>query len=82
MNLRDLVRHALIGNDTPAWIVAAARGFLSALILGGISFFSIWAQTEDVKLLVSTPGTVFLSTLIVRWGLEGAIDARKNGGGS
>ncbi len=78
--MKEFIWHAIVGNDTPAWVVAAARGFLSALILGGISFFSIWSQTDDVKLLISTPGTVFLSTLIVRWGLEGAIDARKNGG--
>ena len=80
MNLKELAYHALIGNDTAPWIVAGARGLLSALILGGISFFSIWSQTDDVKLLISTPGTVFLSTLIIRWGLEGTIDARKNGG--
>ena len=78
--MKETIWHAIIGNDTPPWVVAGARGFLSALILGGISFFSIWSQTDDAKLLISTPGTVFLSTLIVRWGLEGAIDARKNGG--
>lgn len=80
--MKEYLYHAVIGNDTAPWVVAAARGFLSALILGGISFFTLWTQTEDVKLLISTPGIVFLSTLMLRWGLEGVVDARKNGGGS
>ena len=80
MNLKDLAYHALVGNDTPPWIVAGARGLLEAFLYAGVAFFGIFTQSDDVKLLISTPGGVFLSTLIVRWGVEGIIDTRKNGG--
>ena len=80
MNLKDMAYHAIVGNDTPPWVVSGARGLLSAAIFAGIAFFNIWAQTDDIKLLISTPGTVFLGTLIVRWGLEGIIATKKNGG--
>ena len=81
MNLKDLAYHALIGNDTPPWIVAASRGFLTALLAGAANFFMVWSQTDDVKLLITTPSGVFLSVLTLRWAAEGIIDTWKNGGG-
>ena len=80
MNLKDLAYHALVGNDTPPWIVAGARGLLEAFLYAGVAFFGIFTQSDDVKLLISTPGAIFFTQLLLRWGLEGAIDTRKNGG--
>ena len=80
MNLKDLAYHAIVGNDTPPWIVAAARGTVLAFITAGIAFFQIWAQTDDIKLLISVPGTTFLTVLSGRWVAEGIIDTWKNGG--
>ena len=84
MNLKDLAYHWIVGNDTPPWIVAGARGLLQAFLLAALSFFSIWAQVDDVKLLISTPAEVFFGVLLFRWIGEGALDSwkggKKNGG--
>ena len=79
MNLKDMARHAFIGNDTPPWIVAGARGFLGALISGSLGFLVTWQGTDEVKVLVSAGVTPFLTYLGIRLGIEGFIDARKNG---
>ena len=80
--MKEFLYHAIVGNDTPAWIVAAARGVLLAFITGAIAFFQIWAQTDDIKLLISVPATTFLTVLSGRWAAEGIIDTWQNGGGS
>ena len=82
MNLKDLAFHAIVGNDTPPWIVAAARGLLTAALAGATSFFVVWSQTEDVKMMISVPATAFLTVLTSRWIAEGIIDTWKNGDGS
>lgn len=71
------VVHALLGNDTPPWVVAFARGLISALLTGGIAFFGTWAQTDDIRLLITAGMVPFLTTLMLRWGLEGGVDSRR-----
>ena len=71
------IAHALLGNDTAPWIVAFARGLLGALLTGGISFFGIWSQTDDIRLLVTSFMVPFMSYLSLRFGLEGAVDRNK-----
>ena len=80
--MKEYLYHAIIGNDTPPWVVAAARGFLGALISGGLGFLVTWQGTDEVKVLVSAGVTPFLTYLGIRLGIEGFIDARKNRGGS
>ena len=75
--MRDAMYHILIGNDAPAWATAAARALVGALITGLLSFFTIWTQTDDVKLLVSAFMVPTLTYLGTRFGIEGAVDARK-----
>lgn len=77
--MKEYLYHAIIGNDTPVVVVAAARGFLLAAITAGITFFNTWAQTDDLKLLISAPSVVFLTVLSGRWAAEGLIDSWKNG---
>ncbi|KKL81368.1 hypothetical protein LCGC14_1995460 [marine sediment metagenome] len=77
--MKDLAYHWIVGNDTPPWIVAAARGLLTALLAAATNFFMVWSQTDDVKLLISGPSGVFLSVLTLRLAAEGIIDSWKNG---
>ena len=79
MNLKNLAYHWIVGNDTAPWIVAAARGAVLAFITAAIAFFQIWAQTDDIKLLISVPGAMFFTVLSGRWAAEGLIDTWKNG---
>ena len=78
--MKETIWHAILGNDTPPWVVAGARGLLEALLAAGLVFFNTWAQTSDVRLLISGPSVAFLTILTLRWIGEGAIDARKRGG--
>ena len=78
MELRDTrAAHALIGNDTKPWIVALARSFVSASLVGALSFFAIWQGTDDIKLLVSAFWVPFITTLGTRFVAEGLIDTFK-----
>ncbi len=72
-----LIRHAYYGNDAPPWVVAATRAVAGALITGLLSFFTIWTQTDDVKLLVSAFMVPTLTYLGTRFGIEGTVDAHK-----
>lgn len=78
--MKELLYHWIVGNDTPAWIVAMARGLLTAGLAGATVFVTTWAQTEDVKLMISAPASVFLTVLTARLVAEGIIDTWKNGG--
>ncbi len=73
------IKHCIVGNDMPPWVVALCRGFTAALIAGALGFLAMWQQTDEVKLLITAGLTPFLFTLSWRFGLEGAIDQRKNG---
>ena len=79
MKVRDTrAAHALIGNDTKPWIVAAARSIVSAFLVASASFFVIWSGTDDVKLLVSAFFAPFVTTLGTRFVAEGLIDTFKS----
>ncbi len=69
--------HVLYGNDAPAWATAAARALIGALITGALSFFTVWSQTDDVKLMVTSFMVPFLTYLGTRFGIEGSMDAHK-----
>lgn len=73
------IQHCIIGNDMPPWVVALCRGFLAAFITGALGFLAVWQNTDDVRVLVTAGAVPFLTTLALRFGLEGAIDQRKNG---
>ena len=73
------VVHALLGNDTAPWTVAFARGLLEAVLTGGIAFFGIWSQTDDIRLLITAGMVPFLSTLLLRFAAEGLVDSGKDG---
>ena len=75
--MRNAAYHILIGNDAPAWATAAARALVGALITGGLSFFAMWSQTDELKQLVIAFATPALGYLGVRFGIEGAVDTRK-----
>lgn len=71
------VMHALLGNDTPPWTVAFARGLLEAVLTGALAFFGVWSQTEEPKALIAAGMVPFLSILLFRWVAEGAVDRNK-----
>ncbi len=78
--MADFIRHYVVGNDRPPWAISLVRGFISALITGGIGFLGVWSQTDEVKVLVIAGALPFLTTLSLRFGLEGTIDTRKGNG--
>ena len=73
------VVHALLGNDTAPWTVAFARGLLEAVLTGGIAFFGIWSQTDDIRLLITAGMVPFLSVLSLRFAAEGLVAAGMGG---
>lgn len=77
--MREFLYHALVGNDVPAWLTATARGLLGALVVGGLAFFNTWAQTDDLKLLITATAVPVLTWVGMRAGIEGMMDTRKNG---
>ena len=79
--MRDKLLHAIIGNDTPPWVVAATRGLLGALIAGATGFLAVWSQTDEVKVLIIAGLSPFLAVLSTRFLGEGSLDTWKNGRG-
>ena len=69
-----LWKHAIVGNDTSPWVVAAARALFGATIVGMTGFLAVWQGSDDPKVLVSASLGPFLSYLAVRFGIEGYID--------
>lgn len=78
--MHDFVRHYVVGNDAPPWAVALTRGVLAAVIVGLLSFLAMWQTTDDAKTLIIAGATPALIVLAQRFGFEGMIDQRKNGG--
>lgn len=76
--MRDWIYHVVIGNDAPPWMTATARGLLGAVVIGGLAFFNIWAQTDDLKLLISGTAVPVLTWVGMRAGIEGMMDTSKN----
>ncbi len=75
--MRNAMWHVWVGNDAPAWLTAAARALLGATTTAGLAFFNTWAQTDDVRLLVTSFMVPFLLILGGRGVVEGAVDVRK-----
>lgn len=59
------------------WKVAFIRGVLTALVTGALAFLAVWSTSDDPKTLVIASLTPFLTTLAIRFGLEGAWDSRR-----
>lgn len=57
--------------------VAATRAVVSALVVGGLGLLAAWTQTTETKELVIAFGTPALTTIAMRLGVEGRIDAKK-----
>jgi hypothetical protein len=75
--IRDLLYHALVGNDTHPVLVATARALVGAALTGAISFFGIWQTTDEVKVLVTAGVLPFLTYIAARIGVEVPIDIWK-----
>lgn len=60
--------------DGTSWQVAAGRALLTAALLGAAGFLAVWAQTDEVKVLVTAGLTPFVGTLLMRLGVEGYAD--------
>lgn len=60
------------------WQIAVMRAAGGGTLYGLAAFLAIWAQTGDVKLLITAFGTPFLSTIIVRGVAEGWWDTIKS----
>ena len=74
--------HALMGNDAHPAAVAFARGLLTAVIAGAVSFFGVWQTTDELKVLVTSGVVPFLTVFAARVLGEGYIDVRKHNGPS
>jgi hypothetical protein len=77
--MKDWLYHNLVGNDTPPWAVAAARGLFGAFVVGGLAGFNAWAETDDIAFIIRTTGIAVFGWLAVRAGIEGILDTWKNG---
>ena len=57
-----------------SWKIAAARAIVSAVIVGGLGFLAVWTTTDDIKTLIIAGLTPALTTLGMRFGIEGTLD--------
>ena len=73
----SFIYHALLGNDTKPWIVAAARGLLEAILAGSLAVLAIWLEVDDVKVLITAFLLPFIGVIAARVGLEGIVDTLK-----
>ena len=77
----NFVRHYVVGNDAPPWMVAGVRALGAGFVLAMHSGTASWLATgHDVSVALVVSVNVFFGTLVLRWGLEGKIDQGKNGG--
>ena len=60
-----------------SWKIAAARAIVSAVIVGGLGFLAVWSQTDDIKTLIIAGLTPALTSLALRFGIEGTLDRPK-----
>ncbi len=67
---------------TPEYRTALVRGAVSAVIAGGVSFFSTLQLGLSAGEAGIAAGVMVFTTLAARFGGEGAIDSKRaNGGG-
>lgn len=59
------------------YMQALIRGTIGAFIVAGATFFSVFASTEESRILVAATGGSFFSFLAMRAGVEGYIDHRR-----
>jgi len=59
------------------WQIAVTRAVIGGLVLGAASFFAIWAQTDDTKLLITAFMVPFWSNIAQRGVAEGWWDTVK-----
>jgi len=64
------------------WITAGLRAVVSAVIVGGLGFLTVWATTDELKSLIIAGLVPALTVLATRLGIEGSIDAAKARKGS
>ena len=60
---------------------AIVRGLIIAIPTGLLTTLTTWSQTDDGKTLIIAGGTSFLSTFLLRSGLEGGYDHRRQSNG-
>lgn len=58
--------------------VALMRALLAALPTAMLSAFTLIAQTDDWRIIVSAVGVAFWTPFVLRFGVEGTWDARRN----
>lgn len=60
---------------TPELKIALIRGLISAALVGGVTFFSLAANTKDTWTLLIGAGGAAFSVLASRFGAEGFYDS-------
>ena len=55
---------------------ALLRALLAAIPTAFLTFFTLIAQTDDWRLLVSATGVSFWTPFVLRFGVEGSVDHR------
>ena len=55
---------------------AFVRSVMQAIATGGLTFFTIYGQTDDWKLIISATGVAVFTVLAGRFGVEGSVDNR------
>ena len=78
--MSDFVRHFVIGNDTPPWLVAVTRALIFGSLLGLGALVTAWQSGESGEDLAKAFVGALMAYVILRAGVEGYIDQRKNGG--
>lgn len=56
---------------------AFVRSILQAAVTGGLTFFTMWGQSDDWKLILSATGVAAFTILAGRFGVEGSYDNRQ-----
>lgn len=75
----DIIRHWIVGNDTPPWVVAAARAAIGAVLIGANAVLQTWEISTDPAVIARAGLSAVVLVLIIRGGFEGWIDQRRNG---
>lgn len=57
--------------------IAAFRAGVQAFVTGGLTFFTLWGQTGDWKLIISGTGIAIFTILAGRFGVEGVTDQKR-----
>lgn len=55
---------------------ALIRSILQSFFTGGLTFFTLYGQTDEWKLIISGTGVAVFTILAGRFGVEGSVDNR------